>query len=91
MQVRLEVLDAYDKIVWYLRYMNVRRVVVDFPTQEPLFYSAGEGFGDWGYHELSDAGGGFLRHEVLFASGAVLLFEFKEVEIRFSARQIATS
>jgi len=90
-QVRIEVLDSYDKIIWRLRYKNVRRLVVDFPTQEPLFYSAGQGFGDWGYHELSDAGGGFLRHEVLFATGASLLFEFKELDVSFSVRQTATS
>ncbi len=86
-QVKIEVLDSYDKIVWRLWYKNVGRVVVDFPTQEPLFYSDGEGFGDWGYHELSDAGGDFLRHEVLFATGAVLLFEFKELDVSFSPRQ----
>jgi hypothetical protein len=90
-QVRIEVLDSYDKLVWHLWYKNVRRLIVDFPTQEPLFYSAGEGFGDWGYHELSDAGSGFLRHEVLFATGAILLFEFKELDLSFSARQTATS
>src|SRR6266853_4555318 len=84
-QVRIEVLDSYDKLVWRLWYKNVRRLIVDFPTQEPLFYSAGEGFGDWGYHELSDAGSGFLRHEVLFATGAILLFEFKELDVSFSA------
>jgi hypothetical protein len=49
------------------------------------------GFGDWGYHELSDAGGGFLRHEVLFATGVILLFEFKELDVSFSARRTATS
>lgn len=75
----LTVLDSYDKFVWKLSYVCLRRVVVDFPTDNPLFYGEGEGFGDWGYHELTDAGNGFLRHEILFASGAVLLFEFKSV------------
>jgi hypothetical protein len=39
-------LGSYDKFVWRLCYKNVRRLVVDFPTQKPLFCSAGEGFGD---------------------------------------------
>jgi hypothetical protein len=75
-RVRLSVLDAPHKLVWTLSYNTVRRVMLDFPSEQPLFYQEGEGFGDWGYHELTDAGSGFLRHEILFASGAVLLFEF---------------
>jgi hypothetical protein len=87
----LEVLDSYDKLVWRLSYDGLRRVLVDFPTDEPLFYSGGDGFGDWGYHELSDAGNGFLCHEVLFATGAVLLFEFKEIAVSCMPRQAARS
>ena len=87
----LEVLDSYDKMIWRLAYKRVRRVVVDFPTEEPLFYSDGEGFGDWGYHELSDAGNNFFRHEILFATGAVVLFEFREVSVSCMPRQIARS
>jgi hypothetical protein len=60
---------------------RLRRLAIDFPTDEPLFYREGAGFGDWGYHELTDAGDGCMRHEVLFSSGAVLLFEFKEVVV----------
>jgi hypothetical protein len=88
--VTMEVLDSYEKLIWRLSYKKVRRVVVDFPTLEPLFYGPGEGFGDWGYHELSDAGNDFFRHEVLFATGASLLFEFKEIAVSFSARQLLT-
>ena len=88
--VTLEVLESDEKITWRLSYKKVRRLVVDFPTQEPLFYGPGEGFGDWGYHELSDAGDGFFRHEVLFATGVSLLFEFKEISVSSSARQSLT-
>jgi hypothetical protein len=80
-RVKLSVLDAVDKLVWRLSYKTVRRVVVDFPTEEPLFYREDNGFGDWGYHELTDAGSGFLRHEILFCTGAVLLFEFADLEV----------
>jgi hypothetical protein len=41
----------------------------------------GNGFEDWGYHELNDAGDGFLRHEILFSSGAVVLIEFRAVSV----------
>jgi hypothetical protein len=88
-RVKLSVLDAVDKLVWRLSYKTVRRVVVDFPTEEPLFYREGNGFGDWGYHELTDAGSGFLRHEILFSTGAVLLFEFADLEVSSAPRSDA--
>lgn len=80
-RVKLSLLDALDKLVWRIAYKTVRRIVVDYPTEQPLFYREGNGFGDWGYHELTDAGSGFLRHEILFATGTVLLFEFAAVEV----------
>jgi hypothetical protein len=89
--VDLSVLDAWDKLVWRLSYKTVRRILVDYPTEQPLFYREGNGFGDWGYHELTDAGSGFLRHEVLFRTGAVLLFEFAEVEITSGPRYFPDS
>ena len=66
---------------WTLRYSGLRRILVDFPSDAPLFFDPGRGFEDWGYHELSDAGDGFLRHEVLFSSGAIVLFEFRELSV----------
>jgi hypothetical protein len=85
-RVELVVLDAMDEFVWHLSYSVLRRVVVDYPGQETLFYQEGEGFGDWGYHELTDAGNGFLRHEVLFASGSTLAVEFRGLAVRRTDR-----
>jgi len=87
--VSLNVLDARDQFVWHVSYRSLRRVVIDFPTDEPTFFQEGEGFGDLGYHELTDAGNGFLRHEVLFASGAVLLFEFKDIAVTCNLWRLA--
>jgi hypothetical protein len=87
-KVKLSVLDALDKLVWHISYKTVRRVEVDYPSEKPLFYQEGNGFGDWGQHELTDAGSGFLRHEILFATGAVLLFEFAEVEVGSVPRSV---
>jgi hypothetical protein len=84
-RAKLSVLAANDAVVWELSYASLRRMMVDFPT-DPLFYSEGEGFGDWGYRELTDCGNGFLRHEVLFATGSVLLFEFKNITVKRSNR-----
>jgi hypothetical protein len=66
---------------WRVKYSSVRRVTADYPSDTPLFPTGGGGFGDWGYHELMDAGDGFLRHEVLFATGATLLVEFRDVVV----------
>jgi hypothetical protein len=71
---------------WTLRYTAIRRIVVDFPSKAPLSYQDGEGFGDVGCHELTDCGGGFFRHEILFSSGATLLFEFRDVDVQGRAR-----
>jgi len=68
-------------VAWTLRYQGIRRILLDFPTESPLFFYPGMGFDDWGYDELSDAGDGFLRHEVLFSSGAVVLVEFRGVTV----------
>ena len=48
-------------------------------------------FDDWGYHELSGAENGFLRHEILFATGALLLFEFKNIAVSNVPREIGKS
>jgi hypothetical protein len=85
-RMELAILDVYDRQAWTLRYRSIRRILVDFPSQTPLFYHDGEGFGDVACHELTDSGDGFFRHEILFATGATLLVEFKDVEVESRAR-----
>jgi hypothetical protein len=84
--MQLEILEASGKASWKLSYSTCRRASIDFPTDSPLFHTEGHGFGDWGYDELTDAGNGFLRHEVLFASGSILLVEFRELKVEKSVR-----
>ena len=81
-QVETIFLDAEEEFLWTLEYSAVRKVVIDFPSDSLFRYENGHGFGDWGYHELSETSDGWLRHEVLFASGSVLLFEFQRVELK---------
>jgi len=80
-EMRVATSDEARDTEWTLRYVRIRRILVDFPTDTPLFFDPGGGFEDWGYHELSDAGDGFLRHEVLFSSGSVVLIEFRDVSV----------
>jgi hypothetical protein len=78
-RVELTMLDAYDEKVWQIVYSCTRSILVDFPSDDPLFQRGPCGFDDFGYQELTDVGGGFLRHEIMFRSGAVLAFEFRNV------------
>jgi hypothetical protein len=87
-RANLTATDAGGHFLWRMSYGTLRRVVIDYPSVNPLFYSSGEGFGDWGYHELTDAGDGFLRHEILFATGSGILFEFKDF---FATREPANN
>jgi len=80
-RIELTVLDARERYVWRVVYSSVRSALIDFPSSDPLFTRGESGFDDLGYHELTDAGGGLLRHEILFSSGAILAFQFKELEI----------
>jgi hypothetical protein len=78
-------LSSNNSPIYTLKYTGVRRCVVDFPSDSPIFHGGENGFDDWGYAELSDAADGHLQHEILFASGATILIEFR----RFSYKRIA--
>ena len=84
-KAELAVLDAMDEFVWRVSYSALRRIVVEFPGNEALFYHPREGFGDWRYHELTDLGNGVWRHEILFASGSILMFDFQEITVSKAA------
>jgi hypothetical protein len=73
---------GYQPPMYRIRYQKVSRLVVDFPSDRPLFPSIGQGLGDWGYDELTAAGRGKLRHEILFSSGGTILVECGSVVVR---------
>lgn len=83
-EVRLFVIsDHAPQRRYVLRYKGVSRVYLSRPGEIELFPS-GESvsFGDWGYDELTLRRRGVFRHEVLFASGATLLTEFRQFSFR---------
>jgi hypothetical protein len=80
--VVMKVLDQNLKMLFTLRYRKVRKISLDYPSEEPLFHSEGNHIGDWGYDELTAADEQYLRHEVLFASGTIILVEFKAFSYR---------
>jgi len=76
-RVRMKVTSGYNGATYTLNYSGIRHIIVDFPSKNPLFYELGGSFGSWGYDELTDAGDGFFRHEILFGSGATITIEFQ--------------
>lgn len=78
----MKVLGQDLDVLYTLKYTKVKKVVFEFPSEEPLFYDEGDHIGDWGYDELTAADDLYLRHEVLFASGTIILVEFKHFTIQ---------
>jgi len=76
--VKIQVLGAQMDVLYTLSCEGIRRVVFDFPSDEPLFYGEGDSIGDWGYDEFSAPDARYLRHEVLFSSGTSVVIEFKK-------------
>jgi hypothetical protein len=76
--VRIQVFGSEMDVLYTLSYEGIRRVVFDFPSDEPLFYHEGDNIGDWGYDEISAPDAKYLRHEVLFSSGTSVVIEFKK-------------
>ena len=50
-----------------------------FSGEDPLVAPGTGGFDDLGYHKPTEANDGFLRHELLFRSGAILAFESTDI------------
>jgi hypothetical protein len=75
--VQIEALNYEQDKIYRLKYTGIRRVVFDHPSSSPLFYDRGGPIDDWGYDELTSAGKTYLRHEILFRSGATISIEFK--------------
>ena len=76
--VEIKVLGCQLDAQYTLKYSKVRRVLFDYPSETPLFHQEGDHIGDWGYDELTAADNNYLRHEVLFASGTIILIDFKD-------------
>lgn len=76
--VEMRVLGSNLDVLYTLRYEKTRRILFDYPSDDPLFHHEGGHIGDWGYDELTAVDDIYLRHEVLFASGTTIAVEFKD-------------
>jgi len=80
--VEIKLLSPYLNTLYTLNYSGVRKVVFDYPSDDPLFHYDGSNISDWGYDEVTAADEKFLRHEVLFSSGTTILIEFTNFSFR---------
>ena len=76
--VRIQMFGPNIDVLYTLSYEGIRKVVFDFPSDDPLFYDEGGNIGDCGYDEISAPNAEYLRHEVLFSSGTSVIIEFKK-------------
>ena len=75
LEITLTILCPSDGI-YILRYKNIRKFIIDYPTEEPLDFESNNGIGCWGYDELSYSKG-YFKHEILLHSGSIISLEFK--------------
>lgn len=66
-----------DKLV-ILKYKNIRKCNIDYPSDFPLFLNDNNSFGDWGYDEFKLLDDSWMQHEILFSTGMVIIMEFKK-------------
>lgn len=74
--VEIKLLSPYLNSLYTMNYSGVRRVVFDYPSDDPLFFHGGSNISDWGYDEVTAVDENVLRHQVLFSSGTTILIEF---------------
>jgi hypothetical protein len=69
---------------WYiLEYKQVERIDLSYPGDLKLFpVGLDPNFGDWGYDELTSPKERLFRHEILFASGAIITIDFRDFSFR---------
>ena len=72
----IKVLKFDGKHVYILRYSKIRACKMDYPGDPVLFLNDNLTFNDWGYDELCLLEDQWLRHDILFASGATISIEF---------------
>ena len=66
---------------YILKYIDVKRYKLDYPTCSPLHYDESPGLDSWGYDELSKSGK-WLSHDILYHSGAEMEIAFRILCVR---------
>lgn len=75
--IEIQVINYEEDKLYFLKYNSVKKIKLDFPSENPLFWSVGSGLEDWGYDELTMVDEEYLAHRILLSSGSEILLEFK--------------
>lgn len=66
----------------YLEYQDVKRYELEFPSDKPLPLADNDTFGSWGYDEIELLKNGWIKHEIIFHSGATVVIIFRKFKFR---------
>jgi hypothetical protein len=78
--VEIHVTHAENGKLYILKYRDIRKCIFDYPSKEPIYYydEKQPQIGDWFADELCMTKDGWLTHEIIFRSGAILFLEFRD-------------
>ncbi len=66
-----------SKFIYTLKYGKVKGYTLKYPSDNPVPFAEGDGIGSWGYDELELLKDGYLKHEIMFHSGTIIIIVFK--------------
>jgi len=78
--------DIGCDVNYILKYIDVKRYKIDYPTCSPLHFDESPGLDSWGFDELSKRGK-WLLHDILFHSGAEMEITFRTLCVRKRLRR----
>ena len=80
--VHMQVLNYERDVLHVFEFKKLRKVVVDIPSAEPLWFKAGETLGQIYTYEIVAASPKYLRNEWLLDSGGTITIEFEKLIYR---------
>jgi hypothetical protein len=81
--IRMRVLSYMQDTEHTFEFGKLRRVLVDIPSTEPLWFKVGGTLGQIYSYEIVAASPKYLRIEWLLDSGGTILIEFEKLHYRF--------
>lgn len=76
--IEIKVLHSESLELYILSYSGIRNYKIEYSSCSPIYDERDPYIlGDWGYDELTMTKDKWLKHEILFGSGATIILEFK--------------
>jgi len=80
--VQMQVLNYKRDTLHSFEFKKLRKVVVDIPSEDPLWFTAGKTLGQIYTYEIVAASPKYLRNEWLLDSGGTITIEFEKLIYR---------